>query len=548
MGLANDSDRLTGGRGRLLGRRSVLARGGLVGLGLAVAGFSPSRALAAPSGRDYPFTLGVASGDPTPDGVVLWTRLAPEPLALDGAGGMPDRKVAVQWQIGDSENFSRTVCGGEVYAVPELAHSVHVEVEGLRPDTTYYYRFRAMGEISSVGRTRTMPDPSTRLNDVRFAIASCQNWHGGFYTAYRHMADDDLDFVLHLGDYVYEVDIPIGGLHRKVDLPAGLRAEPWFLEEYRTRHALYKLDPDLQAAHQAHPFVVTWDDHEVEDNWAGDHSREDDEPDQDPAVFRDRRARAAQAYYEHLPFRLPQKPSGSAIGLHRTLRYGDLATFHILDGRQFRDDQACGDGWDIDCVERLDATRTMLGTQQENWLYDGLANSGTTWNVLGNQVPMAQVDTEPDARQRLLMDFWDGYKAARDRLFQAIYDRQVRNPVVVTGDMHRNLASNLLSNFDVPDSSVLGVEFVGTSISSGQDGEDLDDGGENILRVNPHVKFTNQQRGYTRCTATPSLCRADFQVMEYVSEPGAPIHTRASFVTEEGHPGLQQDAGRPALP
>lgn len=544
MRLADGSDRAD----RILGRRSLLAMTGLTGLSLAVAGFSPSKAWAASSGRDYPFTLGVASGDPLPDGIVLWTRLAPEPLALDGAGGMPDRKVVVEWQVSESEKFTRTVRSGRVNAVPELAHSVHVEVDGLRPDCTYFYRFRAMGEISPVGRTRTTPEPSAQLNDVRFAVASCQNWHGGFYTAYRHLAKDDVDFVLHLGDYVYEVDIPIGGLHREVDLPAALRAEPWFTEEYRNRHALYKLDPDLQAAHGAHPFVITWDDHEIEDNWAGDFSKTDDEPDQDPAVFRARRARAAQVYYEHLPFRLPQKPNGPNIALHRTVRYGDLVTFHVLDGRQFRDDQACGDGWEFDCAERLDATRSMLGSRQENWLYDGMANAGTTWNVLGNQVPMAQIDTEPDERQRLLMDFWDGYKPARDRLLHAIDNRNVRNAVVLTGDMHRNLAANLLTNFDVPESRKLGVEFVGTSISSGQDGEDLDEGGANILRVNPHVEFTNKQRGYTRCTATPQLCRAEFQVMEYVSDPGAPIKTRASYITEEGNPGLQLEYGEPARP
>jgi alkaline phosphatase D len=468
-----------------------------------------------------------------------------EPLALDSSGGMPSRKVQVEWEVATDERCRHVVRRGKVNAVPEIGHSVHVEVSGLHPSTTYFYRFRAMGEISPLGRTKTAPARGSSPAQVRFGVVSCQVWYEGFFTAYQHMASDDLDVVFHLGDYIYENPIPIGGLYRQVDLATGLREEPWFLNEYRNRYALGLIDPDLQAAQAAFPFVATWDDHEVENNWAGDVSQVDEEPDQDRAVFRQRRARAAQAYYEHLPLRLPQRPMGEDVRLFRRLRYGNLATFHVLDSRMFRADQACGDGIKIDCAERLDPTRPMLGGTQEEWLYDGMGRSGTTWNVLANQVCMSQIDTNPDAPQALVMDFWDGYKPARDRLFNAFAERQVANPVVLTGDMHRHLAADLKANFDDQSSRTLGVEFVGTSITSGRDGVDLDPSGAQILGTNPHVKFTSFQRGYVRCTATPELCRGEFQTLDYVSLQGSPIKTRITLVTEAGNPGIQVESENP---
>lgn len=521
---------------RILGRRDVLS--GLAGLGLFAAGFSHAPVWAEPRLREDPFTLGVASGDPHPDGVVLWTRLAPEPLALDGHGGMPNLAVPVRWEVALDERFRRVVQRGEVLAVPELAHAVHVEVRGLRPNWTYFYRFRAGRFVSPVGRTKTAPAPGTPLTTLRVGVASCQVWWGGFYTAYRHMSDDDLAVVLHLGDYIYENTIPADGLHRKVTLPTEIRTEPWTLTEYRLRYALFRTDPDLQAAHAALPFVVTWDDHEVDDNWAGDFSRD---LDVDPATFRQRRAAAAQAYYEHLPLRLPQKPNGADIRLYRRLTYGDLVTVHVLDERSYRDDQACGDGQQEDCAERLDPTRTMLGAEQERWLAEGLTGARTRWNLLANQVPMSQFDLDVGDPLPLFMDAWDGYPAARRRILDVFAARPDLNPVVVTGDRHRHIAAELKLNFDDPDSATVGVEFGGTSISSDQDGEDLDPHSEVVLAANPHVRFMNHQRGYLRLTLTREQCRADHLVMPYVSRPGAPIAVRASFVTEAGKPGLQLD-------
>jgi alkaline phosphatase D len=512
-----------------IGRRELLLSGGAVGLAAAAAGFTASSGQATPRG-DL-FALGVASGDPWPDGVVLWTRLAPEPLALDGLGGMPDRKVGVDWEIATDDRFRRVVRRGRTTAVPELAHSVHVEVEGLAPDREYFYRFRAGGALSPVGRSRTAPAPWARVGEMSFAVASCQAWFEGFYTAYRHIADEDVAVVFHLGDYIYENQIDAHGGVRNTPVPAEIGAKPFDLTQYRLRHALHRYDPDLIAAHQAHPFALVWDDHEIDDNWVGDISKADGEPDTDPAVFRQRKAAAFQAYYEHLPLRLPNRTQ-----LYRRLGYGRLVDFHVLDTRQYRADQACGDRTS-DCADRLLPGRHILGPAQEQWLHDGLRRSDALWTVLPQQIPVTQVDTVPGDGRAFVMDFWDGYKPARDRLFTEL--ARVRNPVVLTGDMHRHMAADLKADFDDPSSRTIGVEFVGTSISTKMDGEDLDQGGQNLLDANEHIRFTSYQRGYLRCTVDEQTCRADFRVLPYVTRPGAPVSTRTSYVTENGNPGLQ---------
>jgi alkaline phosphatase D len=522
---------------RRLGRRAML--GGTVALALAAGGLSAGRAGAEERFHEDPFTLGVASGDPWPDGFVLWTRLAPHPLAPDGTGGMPPHPFMVLWEVARDERFRDVVRRGRTIAVADLGHSVHVEVSGLQPGRQYFYRFRAGGVLSPVGRTRTAPSPHSRPKALTFAFASCQAWFEGFYTAHRHLCDEDVDLVLHLGDYIYENPIGAMGGVRNVPVAAELRPEPMNLAQYRNRHALHRFDPDLIAAHQAHPWAVVWDDHEVEDNWARDISKVDSEPDQDPAVFRERAAAAFQAHYEHLPLRLPNKPSGFDTRMYRSLRYGRMATFHILDTRLFRDDQPCGDGIKRGCDERLTPGRTILGAEQEQWLYNGLGRSDATWNMIPQQIPVNQVDTDPGPGQSFVMDFWDGYAHARQRLFEEIAARDVNNPVVLTGDMHRHLAADLKQNFDDPDSPTIGVEFVGSSITTGKDGMDLDPSGARLLAANAHIKFTNYQRGYVRCTLTQETCRADFRVLPYVTTPGAPITTRTSFVTEAGRPGVQ---------
>ncbi|TDC75557.1 alkaline phosphatase D family protein [Streptomyces hainanensis] len=531
-----------------LTRRGLLGRAAGVGvatLGLHAAGLSSRAAWAAPRFAADPFPLGVASGDPASDGVVLWTRLAPDPLAVDGRGGMPDATVDVEWQIAEDESFGRVVHSGTAAAVPELGHSVHVEVTGLAAGRDYFYRFRVPSgdAVSPVGRTRTAPTTATGL---KLAFASCQCWYEGFYTAYRHLAAEDLDLVVHLGDYIYEYGVGATGGVRGLTLDASYQRETRTLAEYRNRHALYRLDPDLQAAHQAFPWVLTWDDHEVENNWAADIAQIDSDgfPDGDVAAFRGRKAGAFQAYYEHLPLRLPQKPDGADCQLYRRLRFADLLQLHVLDSRSYRDDQVCGDGTKSGCdAERSDPSRTMLGAAQENWLLDGVRRAGTAWNVLANQTLIAQADHDTDPNTHTVgLDMWDGYTAARDRLLTGLHDRGVANCVVLTGDIHRSVVADLKLDFDDPDSPVVATEFAGTSISSGGDGTPMDTFGFNWMTpgVNPHFTWHNAQRGYTVVGVNATELRADYRVVPYVTTPGSSVETAASFVVEADRPGAQQ--------
>ncbi len=510
-------------------RRQVLIGAGAL-TGLAVASQWPAKVIAQPRFSAYPFSLGVASGEPLPNGIVLWTRLAPDPL---NGGGMPVQNVPVQWLVSDDENMRRIIRSGTEIATPQLGHSVHVEVEGLRPAQWYWYQFRVGSEVSLIGRTRTAPGFGYRTDQFRFAFASCQNWQNGYYTAYKYMAQEDLDLVVHLGDYIYE-GAPTPSAVRQHDGSG----EPITVEGYRNRYALYKSDPNLQAAHAAFPWITTWDDHEVDNNYASDVP-------QDPALqsreaFLARRAAAYQVYYEHLPLRRYSFPTGTDMQLYRRLTFGNLAEFNVLDTRQYRSDQACGDGTRINCTEALESSRTITGQKQEQWLFQGLAKSQARWNILAQQVFMAQRDFEPGAEARLSMDAWDGYVGSRDRLFQFLQQSQPANPVVLTGDVHTNWVADLKADFNNPSSKTIGTEFVGTSISSGGDGSDTNPNTEAILTENPHIKFFNNQRGYVRCELTPQRWQSDYRTVAAVTTLDAPITTRASFVVENGRPGAQR--------
>lgn len=503
-------------------------------------GYGPftEKTWAQPRFSDYPFKLGIASGDPLPDGVVLWTRLATDPL---NGGGMPQKKIPVRWEVAEDENFRRVVEKGKAFARPELAHSVHVEVEDLEPGREYFYRFKAGREVSPVGRTKTAPAAGAGVAEMTFAFASCQQYEHGYFTAYRRMAEEEqLDLVVHLGDYIYEY-----GPNQYVAPGGNVRAhsgpEIITLSDYRNRHAQYRTDEDLQAAHAVFPWAVTWDDHEVENNYAD----EIPENGQSVEAFILRRAAAYQAYYEHMPLRKTSVPSGPDMQLYRRLTYGNLAEFNVMDTRQYRDDQAAGDGTDPPNPGSLDPARTITGDEQERWLLDGLAASGATWNVLAQQVFFAQRDFRVGAGQRFSMDAWDGYIGSRNRITGFIQERDVRNPVVLTGDVHNNWACDLKANFDDQSSETLGVEFVGTSITSGGDGADTSPNQEAVKAENPHIKFFNGQRGYVRCRLTPEEWRTDYRVLPFVKQPGAPVYTRASFVVEAGNPGIQPAAEQP---
>lgn len=502
----------------LLSRRGfVLGAGGM--LGLSIAGSAVACLPAAQDTRfaSNPFTLGVASGEPLPDGVVLWTRLALDPL---NGGGMPARDIAVEWRIAKDEQMKEVVQKGTAAAMPTLGHSVHVEVSGLEPARWYWYQFTAGGVESPVGRTRTAPATGASPQKLAFAFASCQAWQGGYYTAFAHMAKEDIDFVVHLGDYIYE-----GGISDTAPRKHN-SAEVATLEAYRNRYAQYKSDPHLQAAHAAFPWIVTWDDHEVENNYAN-LQRDNRTP---PGNFRRRRAAAYQAYYEHLPLRRPALPVGPDMQLYRRLTFGNLAEFNVLDTRQYRTKQPAQ-------ANRRDAANILLGDRQEKWLNDGMDRSRARWNVLAQQIFLAQRDLEAGPEHRFSTDAWDGYVADRDRLLRFIGERKPANPVVLTGDVHSNWVADLKENFDDPRSRTIGTEFVGTSISSGGDGADMTDRGKHILAENPHIKFFNGQRGYVRCILTPQTWRSDYRVVPVVSTPGAAISTRASFVVENGRAG-----------
>ncbi|KAA5833508.1 alkaline phosphatase D family protein [Saccharopolyspora hirsuta] len=512
---------------RRVSRRAVLL-GGAAALGAtALGGSALANALAMPGAGVRrladPFTLGVASGDPLPDGVVLWTRLAPKPTADDGLGGMPDKVVPVQWEVAEDEQFTKVVQSGEAQAAPELGHSVHVELEDLRPGAEYFYRFRAEGEISPVGRTRTAP-AADALGELTMCFASCAHYGEGYFTAYRRMAEDDPHLILHLGDYQYEYAA------KDEDVREVLGPETRTLANYRQRHGQYKTDPDLQLAHATAPWVVVWDDHELENNWA------DEVPEKPDDGFLDRRKAAFQAYYENMPLRSTAKPSGTDLQLYRRIRWGSLVNFHMLDTRQYRDDQACGDGVQSGCDEREDPKRSITGAEQEKWLIDGFRETTARWDVLGQQVFFSKLDRTPGAEEGYSMDAWDGYVANRDRIADAMADSAVRNGVVLTGDVHRHWAAEIKRTHDEPDSPAVGTEFVTTSVTSGGDGDD--GGNEDVLAENPHVKFYANRRGYVRTKFTEGELRADYRVLAKVSEKDAPAETAKSFVVEDGKPVL----------
>jgi alkaline phosphatase D len=453
------------------------------------------------------FGLGVASGDPAPDGVVLWTRLAP--------GRMPARTVPVGWEVAHDEGFTRLAARGTTAAEARLGHSVHVEVGGLDPHRWYFYRFLANGEISDTGRTRTAP---TRTDRIRFAFASCQNYQAGYYTAYPHLVQEEVDFVAFLGDYIYE-DRPDPRAVRTHDGTD----EPYTLTEYRARYAHYRSDPNLQQAHAAAPWIVTLDDHEVDNNWQGEHPQDPDR--QTPAAFKARRAAALQAYWEHMPLRR------SALGgrFHRRLSFGDLATLHVLDTRQYRTRHAGS-------LEKANAdSQTMTGAEQERWFLDGLRGT-QRWNLVANQTQMASVDHQAGPEEWWEWDNWDGYRAQRRRILAAL----PMNSVVITGDRHATWVSDLRPDFDRPDTPVVGAELVGSSISSegDPDREGFRRKWTPIMAESPHWRYIDNRRGYFVCDLTADGLDATLRVVDTVRSPTSAIRTAGRFHVAAGVPGI----------
>ncbi|MGI8478160.1 MAG: alkaline phosphatase D family protein [Thermomicrobiales bacterium] len=522
-----------------LSRRRVLD----LGLAGAAAVSLPGRATAVPGGRDAgatlrrpqfsanPFGLGVASGDPLPEGVVLWTRLAPDPA---NGGGMEPAPVEVRWEVADDEAMTKIVATGAETATPDLAHSVHADVAGLRPDTGYFYRFTVGSEASPVGRTRTAPAADATPERLRFAFLSCANWEHGHFTAYGDVANQDLSFVAFLGDYIYEYGRESADFRNgsgAVRLVTGGEART--LEEYRTRHALYKTDQDLQVAHLAHPWIVTWDDHEVENDYAGDHSERGDPVD----AFRARRAAAYQAYYEHMPLRAASLPTGPDMRLYRRFGFGRLLEMSVLDTRQYRTIQSCGKVGPR-CAATFAPASTMTGPEQERWLLDGLGASTATWKTIAQQVMMAQLEVDfGSASPQFNQDQWDGYPAARNRILGHIRDAKVGNAIVLAGDIHSSWVGDLKADFADEKSPVVASEFVGPSVTSynpfaTQLGL--------LLPKNPHLKYYDARHGYVACDVTPTAWRSDYRAVETVDTPDAPVATIVSWVVEAGKAGVMK--------
>jgi alkaline phosphatase D len=406
-----------------------------------------------------------------------------------------------------------------------------VEVDGLVPARWYWYRFRVGGEASPIGRTRTAPAPGAAVERFRFAFASCQQYEQGYFGAYHRMLADDLDLVVHLGDYIYESSW--GHSHvRHHGAP-----EPHTLDDYRVRHALYKTDPDLQAMHAACPWVVTWDDHEVSNDYADDRSQWAHPRD----WFLARRAAAYRAYYEHMPLRRHMVPFGPHLRLYHAVGFGALARVLLLDNRQFRSPQPCGPpgrgGSTVaeDCAERHDTRLTMHGEVQARWLQTALDRSRARWHVLAQQSIMAQVDRKPGPGRRFWTDSWDGYPAARRRLLDFLAARRPANPVVIGGDVHAFWVNDLKPDFDDPASPVVATEFVGTSITSQFARPELVDARR---ADNPHVRFADARpRGYVRVEVTPRRWQADLRALRDVTQPRSEADTLARFVVEDGRPG-----------
>jgi len=502
----------------------MLTRRHFVATGAAALVAAPAIVRAQAKWGAQPFSLGVASGDPAPDGFVIWTRLAPEPL--EPHGGMPIAPVPATWEVASDEGFRVVVARGSAIAHPELAHSIHVEVAGLQPDRAYFYRFEAGGERSPVGCARTFPLSASTPRHLRFGMAGCQDWQAGFYTAYRHLADEELAFVFHYGDYIYEYG-PDGDPVR-----AHVGDILMSLDDYRRRHALYKSDADLQRAHAAHPFFMTFDDHEVRNNWAGDTEREDHAP---PDVFRLRRQSAFQAWYEHMPVRRGQWPNGSALQLYRGTRFGDLARFDFLDTRQFRTPQPCNDGMKMPCAEVRSPAAHIISATEEAWLARYLARRDARWNIVAQQVMMMAIDRRDQpgkpSGKTVNLDSWAGYEVQRERLLARMCG--LDNIIVLTGDEHTNYAG-LLQDRGRP----VAVEFVGTSISSDGDGQDMPSWGPAYLANSPELKFLNNQRGYLTCDVSPNEWRSNFMVVDRVSTPGGRLSKRATFAVARGEPDL----------
>jgi alkaline phosphatase D len=515
-------------------------------LAAASASSLPRWAWSTPKLATTPFTLGVASGSPRHDSVVLWTRLH---LANHlGLNTLPDTPITVQWETAKDAAFTQPLQSGAVNALPQLGHAVHVELHHLTPDTWFYYRFRMGDHLSPVGRSRTFPAPEALASTLRFAYASCQRWEAGHFSSYTHMIRERLDAVVFLGDYIYEYNSRGGKTIRQ--LPGYLPAFADTVEAYRMRYAAYKSDAALQAMHAHCPWIVTWDDHEVYNDYAATQG-EDLSP-----HFMQRKAAAYQAFYEHMPLRastliagFDSLKSNGELRIYGAFNAGRLANFLVLDDRQYRDNQACpkpnrGGGGVVraeDCAELFDPKRSLLGAAQEHWLDQALSRSPAQWNIIAQQTLIGRRNHSPSdkaGKALLQTDNWDGYPVARERMLASIQRHRPSNPVFVGGDIHQNWVGHVKADYLNPRSAALATEFCGTSLTSG--GGDNDSKFKDRVANNPHFVFADaEMRGYGVVELTPNRLTTTLRVIDDVRQVHTQISTLATFVVDSGHARIQ---------
>jgi len=515
-----------------LGRRRFLSQTiwTATGLGLAANLSLPLAAQNAARVRlvAEPFTLGVASGYPHPHGFSLWTRLAPAPWLANG--GMGEERVPLRCEIADDDAFKKILQTLNFETAPEVAHSVHLDIDGLPAGRRYYYRFLCGDAVSTTGRTHTLPEIGSSLDRYRIAFASCQNYEHGYFSAYRQMQKDAPDLVLFLGDYIYESQWGNNSIRRH------LGPEAATLKGYRIRHAQYKLDSDLQNMHAAGPWAFAWDDHEVDNDYAGEQSEN-----LDPA-FVLRRAAAYQAYFEHMPVPRRMFPRSSEMRIYTHFDVGDLLRVFLLDDRQYRTPQACprlnrhSSQTLADCGELQDPGQTLLGRAQESWLSDAFRSSKAQWNLIGQQTLVSPLDEMAGAARGVWTDGWDGYPLARQRLINDM--AQLKNPVIAGGDIHCAIVAGLPSDPSKLDSKPIASEFVATSISA--DGWPQSHYEKMTHGDNPHVLQTrSDQRGYTLLDFGRERMSASLQVVSDVRVPEPQFSEQARYIVENDRPGPQ---------
>ncbi len=470
------------------------------------------------TGTVDPFTLGVASGDPDLESVIHWTRLAPADTSLDGT-------IAVTLEVSSDSAFDLIVSTQDLTTDATQGYSVHGLTTGLDTDTWYWYRFRTGKFTSPVGRSRTTPAPGTPADQLIFATASCQHFESGFYTAHADIAAAGVDLVVWLGDYIYEGDArPVAeGRVRAHEGP-----EPTTLDAYRARYATYKSDPNLQAAHAACPWLVIWDDHEVENNYAGNTAQDDTE-------LNDRRAVAYRAWWENTPTRLEAPTTADAV-IYRGFGWGSLLDMSLLDTRQYRTDQACNDvtlSTDPPCPETFDTDRAMLGTEQREWLFGRMGKAGTIWNVLGQQVILGNFTLNGAV---LNFDQWDGYPVERDAVLQTVVDQKVPNFIVLSGDIHFAGVGNLRAPGGTG-TALIGAEFVATSISSSGN---VDPGLVDLVKsIGDVVDADLVHRGWIKHTVTPTAWSAEYRIVADALVPDSTVSVFNTYVVEAGTPGIR---------